>query len=81
MMTQDHGKYYNIDPVGNIEVRGTNATQTRSTQVPVQRVKIAQSSSLAVFPQPGLLIPAVYGSFVATFGRLVVLYIRFFVCI
>jgi hypothetical protein len=53
----------------------TNATQTRSTQVPVQRVKIAQPSSLAVFPLPDLLIPAVYGLFVATLGRLVALYI------
>jgi hypothetical protein len=73
--------YFTMLNVGNIEVRGTNATQTRSTQVPVQRVKIAQPSSLAVFPLPGLLIPAVYGLFVATLGRLVVLYIRVSVCI
>jgi hypothetical protein len=33
--------------VGNIEVCRTNTTQTQSTQVPVQRVKIAQLSSLA----------------------------------
>ena len=67
--------------VGNIEVHGTNATQTRSMQAPVQHMKIVLPSSLAVFPLPGLLILSVYGFFVATFGRLVVLYIRFFVCI
>ncbi len=67
--------------VGMWKVRATNATQTRSTQVPVQRVKIAQPSSLAVFPLPSLLILNVYGLFVAKLGRLVVPYIRVLVCI
>ena len=56
-------------------------TQIRSMQVLVQCTKIALPSSLAVCALPDLLILSVYGPFVSTLGKLVVSYIRVFVCI